>query len=87
MKKPVKHIHRRIWLAPTDEDSQAWAAYTINKYSVKDGSGDMEISIADCFRHIDLSLHSDSKSDLRKIERLIKFLQDAVAKHIEVRDA
>lgn len=80
-----KHIHRRIWLAPRDEDSQAWACYTINKYSMRDGSGDMEISIADCFRHIDLSL--GSTSDVRKIERLIKFLQDALAKHIEVRDA
>ena len=84
-KNKHKHIHKRIWLAPTDEDSQAWAAYTISKYSMRDGSGDMEISIADCFRHIDLSL--SSKSDLRKIERLIKFLQAAVAAHIEVRDA
>ncbi len=80
-----KHMHKRIWLAPTDEDSQAWAAYTINKYSMRDGTGDMNISIADCFRHIDLTL--SGKKDQRKIERLIKFLQDAVAAHVEVRDA
>ncbi len=85
MARATKHEHKRMWLAPNDEDSQAWVAYTISKYDIKQGTGDMDISIADCFRHISLTLHG--KKDQRKIEKLIKFLQACVDRHAELRDA
>jgi len=81
-KKKKRHQHKRIWLAPNDPDSQAWASWQIPSYS---DAGEMNISIADCYRKIDLTL--DNKADERKIRKLIKFLQDAVVKHVEERDA
>ncbi len=77
-----KHQHKRIWLAPSDPDSQAWASWQIASYS---SEGEMDIQIADCNRHIGLGLYD--KKDQRKIERLIKFLQDAIDVHVEARDA
>ncbi len=76
-----KAIHKRKWLAPSDCDSMAYAKYTIDSYST---DGDMEISIADCYKIINLTLCS--AQDLRKIERLIDFLQEAVAVHKQERD-
>ena len=82
-KKKRKHLHKRIWLAPGDPESSAWVAWTIHSYSMDDG--DMDIQIADCNRHITLGIYD--KQDERKIQRLIDFLEDALAKHKEVRDA
>jgi hypothetical protein len=71
-----------MWLAPADPDSQAWAAWKIASY---EREGGMDIQIGDCFRSISLGLYN--KKDERKIRRLIKFLEDAVQKHVEERDA
>jgi hypothetical protein len=76
-----KAIHKRLWLSPSDCDSMAYAKYTIDSYSI---DGDMEISIADCYKIINLTLQS--ARDLRKIERLINFLQEAVVVHKQERD-
>jgi len=81
-KRKKKHIHRRIWLAPSDPDSMAFAAYQVPSY---EREGQMDIEIADCFRRISLTL--SGKKDQRKIERLIDFLQECVDKHVELRDA
>ena len=83
-KKKRKHLHKRMWLAPNDPDSQAWVSWSIPSYNMGDGGG-MDIQIADCRRHISLGLYN--KNDERKIQRLIDFLEDALAKHKEVRDA
>ena len=81
-KKKRTHQHKRIWLAPTDPDSQAYAAWQIASYSKE---GEMDITIADCHRSISLTLYN--KTDQRKIQKLIDFLQAAVWKHVEERDA
>jgi hypothetical protein len=77
-----KHEHKRMWLAPNNPDSMAHVAYQIASYSVE---GEMEITIADCFRNISLTLNS--KKDQRKIQKLIDFLQMCVDRHVELRDA
>lgn len=81
-KKKQKHQHKRMWLAPNDPDSQAWVAWQIASYSKE---GEMDISIADCHRSISLTLYN--QKDQRKMQKLIDFLQDAVDKHVEERDA
>ena len=77
-----KHEHKRMWLAPNDPDSMAWVQYHMPNYSQE---GEMDIEIADCFRHISLTLNN--KKDQRKIEKLIVFLQHCVDRHAELRDA
>ena len=77
-----KHIHRRIWLDPSNPDVMSWVSY--QKPSCAP-DGEMDIQIADCFRNITLSLNH--KKDQRKIEKLIKFLQEAVEIHVRLRDA
>jgi hypothetical protein len=81
-KKKRKHQHKRIWLDPSNPDSQAWASWKICSYH---DEGEMDIQIADCYRSISLTLYN--KRDERKIRKLIKFLEDAVQKHAEERDA
>jgi hypothetical protein len=76
-----KATHRRIWLAPGDPDSLSAASYTISEYET---DGEMEITITDCYRKISLSLRD--RRDLRKINKLIDFLQEAVAVHEVERD-
>ncbi len=81
-KRKRRHQHKRMWLAPNDPDSQAWASWKIPSYN---SEGEMDIQIGDCFRSINLGLYN--KRDERKIRKLIKFLEDAVQKHAEERDA
>lgn len=81
-RRKKKHQHKRVWLAPSDPDSLAWASWKIAGY---ERDGGMDIQIADCYRNISLGLYN--KRDEAKIRRLIKFLEDAVAKHVEERDA
>jgi len=81
-RKKRKHQHKRIWLAPTDPDSQAWAAWQIANYSKE---GEMDITMADCHRSISLSIYS--KADERKLQKLIDFLTDALELSKEQRDA
>ena len=81
-KKKRKHLHKRMWLAPNDPDSKSWVSWELPSYETEGG---MTIEIADCFRHISLQLNG--KQDERKIRRLITFLEDAVQKHVEERDA
>jgi len=76
-----KDIHRRIWLAPKDPDSLAYASYHIDEWT---RDGDMEIVLSDCTRIINLTLNN--KQDQRKIERLIAFLQEAVDVHVQERN-
>jgi len=82
MAKKRKHQHKRIWLAPTDPDSQAYAAWQIASYS-KDG--EMDLTIADCHRSIHLALYN--KKDERKIQKLIDFLTHALETSRRQRDA
>jgi len=81
-KKKRKHQHKRMWLAPADPDAKSWVSWEIPSYETEGG---MTIQIADCYRNISLELRG--KKDERKIRRLIKFLEDAVDKHVEERDA
>ncbi len=80
-RKKKKHQHKRIWLAPSDPDSQAWAAWQIAGYSRE---GEMDITLADCHRSISLGLYN--RKDERKIQKLIDFLQAALDKSKEERD-
>ena len=77
-----KAIHRRMWLAPNDCDSMASVKYTIDSYS---DEGEMEISIADCYKTINLTLNN--RADQRKIQRLIDFLEEAIVVHVRERNA
>jgi len=77
-----KAIHRRIWLAPNDCDSMAYVKYTIDSYS---DEGEMEISIADCYKTINLTLNN--RADQRKIQKLIDFLKEAIEVHVKEREA
>ena len=76
-----KTIHKRIWLDRNNADSMSCASYTVESY---DDDGAMSISIADCYKTINLSL--GCRKDLRKINRLISFLVEAVDVHIRERD-
>jgi len=67
-----KYEHKRVWLAPGNPTAMSWAAYTEEEYGE---TGDIEIQIADCTRVITLQL--SSRSDERKIERLICLLEEA----------
>lgn len=77
-----KAIHKRMWLAPNDCDSMASVKYTIDTYSTE---GEMEISIADCYKTINLTLNN--RADQRKIQRLIDFLNEAIVVHVRERNA
>ncbi len=77
-----KAIHRRIWLAPNDCNSMASAQYTIDSYT---DEGEMEISIADCYRTINFQLNC--RADQRKIQKLIDFLKEAIEVHVKERNA
>ena len=76
-----KTIHKRIWLDRNNADSMACASYTVESYA---DDGDLNITIADCFKTINLGLRT--RADIRKINRLIDFLTEAVAVHVQVRD-
>lgn len=82
MAKKRKHQHKRIWLSPSDPDTQAWAAWEIGSYSTE---GDMDIKIADCHRSITLGVYN--KRDERKIQKLIDFLTHALETSRSQRDA
>lgn len=74
-----KTIHKRIWLCPRDSDTMSHAAYTLNQYGER---GDMSLDMADCSRKISMYFEANAKGK-RKLDRLIKFLQEAQEKYDE----
>lgn len=68
MSKGTRPTHRRIWLDSCNPDSLSFASYEIQR----DWGN---INLADCNRRI--SYYFESKRDIKKLDRLIAFLEEA----------
>ena len=67
-----KQISKRQWLVPGDPDTMSYVAFNQSKYDERDS---VNIKIADCNRSI--NIYCEGRTGLRKLDRLIKVLQEA----------
>ena len=76
MKSKKRNLSRRVWLCPNDPDTFSYVAYSRCSY---DERNTMNLKIADCNRGITLFL--DGKAGMRKLDKLIRILEDARDEH------
>lgn len=66
-----KEVHKRAWLCPGDPDAMSYMAYTMDLWD----DASVSLTLADCTRSI--NLHCSGRKGVAKLNRLIKFIQEA----------